>query len=158
MYSKTTQKQIFHFMSESYPSFSHNGCQVKWNDGHAVEKLAWSKNAIDLQMCAKYYCSRRAWGSSKNAGKGEASKTSQSEKHISLSGQPPKESTNMALRSTSYIKKQWNQEENSRDRWNCWLNQQRAATYAAWEQQEYKGDFARAPYLWANQWTGFFLF
>lgn len=55
-------------MPESDPSFSHNSCQVKRSDSHAVEKLAWSKNAIDLQMCVKYYCRRRGWGASKEEG------------------------------------------------------------------------------------------
>lgn len=58
-HSKKTEKQIFHFMSESYPSFSHGGRQVKRSVGHAMEKMAWSKNVIDLQMCVKYYRRRK---------------------------------------------------------------------------------------------------
>ena len=99
--SKRTEKQIFHLMPESYPSFSHEGCQVKRSKGSTMEKMAWSKNVINLEMYVKYYYRRRGRGASQSAGPGEAKKALQSEKHISLSGVPPKESTNTAIKNRS---------------------------------------------------------
>lgn len=80
-------------------------------EGHATEKMAPSKSVIDLQALVKYY-RRRGWGASQGAGMGKAKKTLQSEKHISLSGEPPEESTNAAIKSTSsFIKRWWSREE-----------------------------------------------
>lgn len=78
-HSKKTEKQIFHFAPESYPSFSHDACQVKWSEGHAVEKMAWSKNVIDLQMCVKYYCRRRGQSAGRSQENLAEWKTHQSE-------------------------------------------------------------------------------
>lgn len=37
-HAKRDRQQIFHLIPENYPSFSHNGCQVKRSESHTMEK------------------------------------------------------------------------------------------------------------------------
>lgn len=123
------QKNKYFTLSESYPSFSHNCCQVKRSKGHNMEKMLWSKNAIDLQMCVKYYCRGRSRGASQTAGTTRANKTTKSVKHISLSGEPPEE----PKKSTSAFMKHQGYGEVKRRAVTAHSYHQRAATVPVWE-------------------------
>lgn len=95
--------------------------------------MARSTNVINLEMCVKYYYRRRGRSASQSAGPGEAKRGLQSEKHISLSGVPPEESTNTAIKNRSTFVKHRRHWERG---WygELWLPRcyhQRAATCAA---------------------------
>lgn len=51
MHSKKTEKQIFHFVSESYPSFLHDCCQVKRSEGHNTEKKCCDQRMQSIYRC-----------------------------------------------------------------------------------------------------------